>query len=322
MARLVDTLLRIDLFGRQQKEVLASMPVIRADNIAAYYYAESGKDRWDISRDFPILTPPFSDFVVEIDANQAKASMERRLRENRHGDSWEPVGMPKSWAVIVSADEHDPSVPYDIFRTYAPLLGVRWQVNALLVSWPAVPGGKPFIPGGNFYCLDSNGQIMLFPDGKVATQGRWLPNQEERPEGVSEERWAAAWAEGFGMLIRPALLAICFMHCKNVVQMVKRPEAFEVKRAQRKGYRPPITYRVLEIEPMKTVLRTEGRIAEVGLQRALHICRGHFADYTEGKGLFGKVHGRFWVPAHVRGSLKEGVALKDYAVKAPKAKEA
>jgi hypothetical protein len=31
-----------------------------------------------------------------------------------------------------------------------------------------------------------------------------------------------------------------------------------------------------------------------GLPRALHIMRGHFKDYREGRGLFGKVHGMWW----------------------------
>ena len=31
-----------------------------------------------------------------------------------------------------------------------------------------------------------------------------------------------------------------------------------------------------------------------GLKRALHICRGHFKDYREGRGLFAKTHGIWW----------------------------
>ena len=36
----------------------------------------------------------------------------------------------------------------------------------------------------------------------------------------------------------------------------------------------------------------------------MHICRGHFRDYREGKGLFGKYHKLVWTPATVRGTKK------------------
>lgn len=53
---------------------------------------------------------------------------------------------------------------------------------------------------------------------------------------------------------------------------------------------------------------------------AMHTCRGHFADYRKGKGLFGKLKGLYWINSHVRGSEEHGVVEKDYAVAAPKVK--
>jgi len=70
----------------------------------------------------------------------------------------------------------------------------------------------------------------------------------------------------------------------------------------------------LEIEPMKKVLKSEGNIDEVGLQRALHICRGHFKDYSNGKGLFGKHKGLYWWDSTVRGTESEGKIIKDYNI--------
>lgn len=49
-------------------------------------------------------------------------------------------------------------------------------------------------------------------------------------------------------------------------------------------------------------------------QKRLHIVRGHFADYTEGAGLFGKLHGRYYVAPHVRGNAELGMVAKDYRV--------
>ncbi len=52
------------------------------------------------------------------------------------------------------------------------------------------------------------------------------------------------------------------------------------------------------------------------VEKAMHICRGHFSRYTEEKPLFGKYAGLFWIPMHVRGSVKNGVVDKDYQLAA------
>lgn len=124
-----------------------------------------------------------------------------------------------------------------------------------------------------------------------------------------------------GYLCIPVFMAIGLMHCKNVTVTEQRPPDWQQKAAQKKHGRPLVTYHVLNIEPMKTVLRTEGDIEHNGLKKALHICRGHFKTFTSDKPLFGKVTGTYWWQPHVRGSIDEGVALKDYNVKAPKASE-
>jgi hypothetical protein len=129
------------------------------------------------------------------------------------------------------------------------------------------------------------------------------------------------------------LLTLSFLHCKNV-SLDRKEDAPEraprkyLTNAQRRRLKkqqqllkrptpspdPAITYHVLNIEPMKTVLRTEGQVEKQGLKRALHICRGHFAHYEQGKGLFGKYHGTYWRASHVRGSTEQGVRVKDYRV--------
>lgn len=53
---------------------------------------------------------------------------------------------------------------------------------------------------------------------------------------------------------------------------------------------------------------------QVGKKR-FHVCRGHFATYTEEKKLFGKYIGRYWIPAHMKGDPELGTIEKDYEVK-------
>lgn len=112
----------------------------------------------------------------------------------------------------------------------------------------------------------------------------------------------------------PSLLALSLMHCKNVRlvegEYVNTPPAAPGKRA-RPEY---VKHYTLEIDPMREVLRREGRLDEVGIKQALHLCRGHFKDYRQ-SGLFGKVKGLFWWAPHERGSADVGINVKDYAVK-------
>lgn len=120
----------------------------------------------------------------------------------------------------------------------------------------------------------------------------------------------------------PALLAISFMHCKNVKIPPQEPIPKLSRAFQKRHGRPLLRYHTLEIEPMKKVLETEGEIGKNGLKRALHLCRGHFATYTPEKGMLGRkldAPVTVWKPAHVRGSASEGIVAKDYSVKAPAA---
>lgn len=111
-------------------------------------------------------------------------------------------------------------------------------------------------------------------------------------------------------------MAIAFMHCKNVV----RTDATETEGPPDKWLRrmkqPALRYHVLEIDPMKEVLRKEGGAEATGIKKALHICRGHFATYTEEKPLFGNFVGTVWKSAHVRGAIERGAVVKDYSIKA------
>jgi hypothetical protein len=113
-----------------------------------------------------------------------------------------------------------------------------------------------------------------------------------------------------------ALLTIQFMHCNNVT-LVENSKPLSRNKAKNKKKIPQIRYYTLDIEPIKEILKREGSIEKNGIQKALHICRGHFKDFTE-KGLFGKIKGVFWVPAHEKGKSENGVVVKDYNVKVNK----
>lgn len=163
------------------------------------------------------------------------------------------------------------------------------------------PGG-PVGPIDVMYLMvDPSGRILDFRGCKGADEAR------------TSEMVSAHWH-----LIAPALLAISFLHCRNVRTEVVAPEPKLNRSRVRRGKRPLRRYKVLRIEPMTTTLSVEGALESQGLAKALHICRGHFKTYEE-RPLFGRLRGTWFWQDHVRGSLDAGVVDKDYQVDAPAA---
>jgi hypothetical protein len=120
---------------------------------------------------------------------------------------------------------------------------------------------------------------------------------------------------GVWSMLFPYCLGVSFTHCHNVELVdVAVPEAVRKKRVK-KGRRSTV-FKTLEIHPMKTVLSQADADEGTGLKQRLHICRGHFKDYRNGRGLFGKYRGMFWWEMHVRGDRSAGSVEKEYAVAA------
>lgn len=119
-----------------------------------------------------------------------------------------------------------------------------------------------------------------------------------------------------GTFVAALLLFICrFANCKNVAT-IDKPEPDPVPPKWRKDGHPRYTSKVLMIGPGYGSSARNATLptGDGETKRALHICRGHFATYTEDKPLFGKYAGTFWVPQHMRGHRKNGVASKTYKV--------
>lgn len=121
-------------------------------------------------------------------------------------------------------------------------------------------------------------------------------------------------------LMLPLHLAASFAHCRNVRQQEETPtyESRQERRvAERRGEPYPVKYYTLRIDPNATRTTSDRRPTSGARELPLHIVRGHFSTYSEEKPLFGKYAGRFWIPAHVRGSEKVGKVFKDYSINAP-----
>lgn len=116
------------------------------------------------------------------------------------------------------------------------------------------------------------------------------------------------------------LMTLQFLNTRNTVLIDNQPPAKLSKRHEKKYGVPLVTYKTLKVLPMRKVNQNDYDPATDGdtsIPRSLHIARGHFKDYRNGPGLFGKYQDIFWWDAHVRGSAETGVVVKDYDVQAP-----
>lgn len=321
MARLIDELLRLDL-SLEYREWFMSAVVIRGDNVAEYYFAGTPKADWHLT-DFPNCAPPFAHMFVDF--RHPSGSLEAGNKFTK----WSEENSPFAWAWDVRIEEP---------LGQAQEAGIKWSVVARLIVQSrhnSVP--TPFVDV-MFFVAKDGAFISPYADG---SDGMMLGALEFTPEPLRHiieqsrhdiEGNTISWGwhdaqekEDFESelnfvrrLLEPMLLAISFMHCKNVVIRAERAPDWQQKVAQKRHQHPLVSFRVLDIEPMKKVLRMEGQVQHNGLKRAIHICRGHFKTYTADKPLFGRIAGTFWWEPSVRGSKERGIALKDYNVKMPR----
>lgn len=282
------------LSGRQFSDALADAKIIVLDNVAQYYYL--GNPEGDIGlKDMPNAAPPFGSFFTEF----------RMPSQMNVGGSFEKTA--SDWigseiGVFFQVCEREDAIQVfgDVWESEG-----RWMMIGHLALYMM---GELRFPVTLFAIqVDETGKIILTRQTEATTAGQWGPVK-------THESYVNHFENIQAQVLAPMLLGISFMHCKNVKMVQEIPPAALSKKRQKKSGRPLERYHVLDIEPMKAVLRTQGQAGQTGLRNALHICRGHFKDYRE-HGLFGRNKGIYWWEDRVRGNHTEGVVVKDYAVK-------
>lgn len=112
-----------------------------------------------------------------------------------------------------------------------------------------------------------------------------------------------------------AMFSISFMNCKNIVVKVDRDSSPKLdKKRERVGKPPLVRMHTLMIDGIKRLF-SELTGSQRFTHAAYHLCRGHFKDFSHGRGLFGKYTGRYWWASQARGSKEFGEVKKDYLVK-------
>jgi hypothetical protein len=279
-----------DVLSRDEIE---GATVVSADNVADYTATfETGTN---LVSYLDRVAPPFDRTFVEVQGRPNRLDL-------------------RAWGVLFSHERIEDDAHEDR----------GWAVHgALVAEWTK---GRPVGPVVRWkISLDSQGRVRPIRDEP------WT-----LPEGIEDESRSkglgtllmvpfeipgvdAATYYGFASslvdLLAPALFAISLMHCKNVdIHAVDPADRLSRKHARKSG--DPLTrYYVLDINPMRRILDTEGEAETKGLPHALHLCRGHFKTFTEDAPLFGKHAGTFWWESRVRGRPEMGAIEKDYRVR-------
>lgn len=115
--------------------------------------------------------------------------------------------------------------------------------------------------------------------------------------------------------ITVAATVLDIINCKNVsLSPISPPERLNRSRIK-KGKLPLYRYHVLTLDLDKG-RKLAGDVPKRSLGTApVHLCRGHFKEYTADQPLFGRVTGRFWWQPHARGKAQNGIIMKDYRIK-------
>ena len=166
-------------------------------------------------------------------------------------------------------------------------------------------------------CLEDGGQcgLNLF---------RFLLHLDAdgRLDGITHSFPEADDNEGHRLLLMvgvlTVLLSLARMNCRNVT-LRQTASGRKDKRIEKQNPGPPATvWHEIVISSVPKTRRTanaEGARAEGGVIR-LHRVRGHFEDYSRGKGLFGKIKGVFWIPDYERGDRSAGEVISAYRIEA------
>lgn len=262
------------------------IPVLLIDNVAKYYFEGTDQEYWALDKDFPNIAPPYPQFWMENRMPRQIVSKECGVTDI---ESWTPRG--RIGMLFTAVD------PAHAKYEGEPPAGTKWIMwMEMFIDYDG--SGITGPQGATFVCIDAEGRMLGTP----------FMQSYARPEFQEVMKSCMTW-------FHPGFLAISFLHCKNVTLENHKVDAPLVKKWRARHGFNPASYHTLVIEPLKEILRREGRAGEHGLAKAMHICRGHFADYRNGRGLFGKYKQVVWMPMTVRGTKGEKAAPREIEIK-------
>lgn len=264
------------------------------DDIARYYY-HNPKDHWK-DTDYPYTIPPWGMSFIEWDVPELVYKDEK----------WQAVervqlgGLVFSLASRAEIMQHDAAM---VRRTGASTGLVQHP------GWNDSRIARGFVINAAY---SSKGRTDILPVTiLMLTDATGLPIlQHLSAPGIE----APEMRELCHTILHMICLTFTFANCKNVKLVDKTSELEPKAKLKRRLKLPDVRRYTLDIGGGATKQASNHEPSGESGLKPLHLCRAHFATYTEAKPLFGKHVGKFWISQHVRGKRENGIVEKDYTV--------
>lgn len=280
-----------------RKDLLKKSIIFKIDNVADYIFCQLPKDKWSLKEDFPNIAPPFEIFWMEYNVPKY-TNINGNIEKT-------PKNLDGIFGFLVAAQE------LSIDDAKSTNTNAKWVLNIKMFYKRTILGERGFSDikimkmvgvksDGTLATVNYNGEVKDFITtvaGKETFESAIIDFDDIKNLGTE--------------MTFPVFLSLSFLHCKNV-------EIVENNRGRKKTHNKNREYSdkvyTLKINPIRKILDDTAKKHKTGIKQALHICRGHFKDYSKGGGLFGKYKGTYWWPSYVRGNDKYGTIDKSYEI--------
>lgn len=277
---------------------LQALVPVNISNVARWYFSEAEIDRFSLRDQFPCALSPFDTAFYEYDSPTAwKVLVNKTWKMHKR-----PVMPGERVGILMHQTK------YDIAYTGAdPVEGS--QLNRLLTeSNLDIP--VRFTQDLEIYFTDGRDFFDLFAVLRAyLDELGQLTGVIVRHISQQLDSWPSDLLNAtIRVYIFPMYFSTSLMSCRNVcVVEPAQPRQQPGKPATRQAM-----YRTIHVD--ESLRRGGGKAGsnQNSVITALHIARGHWKDYRDGHGLFGKIRGRWWWTNMVK---KDGKSQPEYLVK-------